>query len=92
MVSHGIISYGMVSLSAYLLPVLYINTVNLVIPESLNNLSTPDVDLGMQTVAEHVQTVKYNLSMLPWFSLQQGQPTGTPQLYWNAPKDVRIMY
>ena len=38
-----------------------LNTVNIMIPESLNSLSTLDVDFCMQTVAEHAQTIKYAL-------------------------------
>ena len=34
---------------------------NIMIPRCVNNLSTPDVDLRAQIVAEHAQTVKYNL-------------------------------
>ena len=37
---------------------------NIMIPRCVNNLSMPDVDLRAQIVAEHAQTVKYNLSML----------------------------
>ena len=37
------------------------NAVNITIPEIGNNLSTLDVDFGTPTVAEHGQTVKYNL-------------------------------
>ena len=37
---------------------------NIMIHRCVNNLSTPHVDLRAQIVAEHAQTVKYNLSTL----------------------------
>ena len=37
-------------------------TLNIMILKCVNNLSTPEVDLRAEIVAEHAQTVKYNQS------------------------------